>query len=131
MTDQLISFETAKLAKEKGFKENTNAYHNITPMGDKAEDNPIIVGSINHNYESYNTIAIPTQSLLQKWLREVHHIHVEVGLNFNDKFHYSAVYNRNYVDLFDTIKHKRYNTNFNTYEEALEVGLTEALKFIE
>ena len=53
MEDTLISFETAKLAKEKGWD------------GDFVESHKILT----------------TQSLLQKWLREEHKLSVEVYFN--------------------------------------------------
>lgn len=115
MEDQLISFEAAKLAKEKGFdihcrfhydKENGNLYEN--------EDFP---------YNSWNgSLFAPTQSLLQKWLREKHKLFVYVLDDDRINKYYWGVSN-----LFSSSE----NPDFNTYEEALEVGLQQALKFIK
>ncbi len=124
MKEQLILFETAKLAKEKGFDEPSDTY---VTKGDKYETEE---GAFFKN--SYGFITAPTQFLLQKWLREEHNIYIEVGLNFNDKFHV-AVYNRNYKEVLDTIKNKIFldsSNDLKTYEEALEQGLIEALKLV-
>jgi uncharacterized lipoprotein YajG len=113
MQEQLITLETAKLAKEKDF--NCKQYLSLD------NENP---KNLNSNYNParyqpwfYNI----TQSLLQKWLREKHDI---------------EIYVRSSVDLYN----KKYWTTFlpngclenknNTYEEALEIGLQEALKLI-
>ena len=107
MTDQLISFETAKLAKEKGFQELT---HKIDWV-----DN-----------ERY---CIPTQSLLQKWLREKHDIHIIVKVFGNSKSNL-----RTYATDIFLIGNKLITGRRkveNTYEEALETALFEALKLIE
>jgi hypothetical protein len=135
MQEQLITFETAKLAKEKGFVNGTKGCFivykedNINPKGDKGTKKgefeyckrfSLKNGELDSD-EDYNYLERPTQSLLQKWLREKHDI---------------EIYVRSSVDLYN----KKYWTTFlpngclenknNTYEEALEIGLQEALKLI-
>ena len=69
--EQYVTFETAKLAKEKGFDESVRKY--FTPKGDNT--------FINYFYLStkyLHGIARPTQSLLARWLREKHDLSVEV-----------------------------------------------------
>lgn len=124
MEEQLISFETAKLAKEKGFggKELTtlNGYFrggilcNI-PCNNKSD------------FCHEDEFSAPTQSLLQKWLREKYKIIVSINI-MSDLSYYSLLIdiNENKLDL----KNQSKNRGFNTYEEALEVGLQEALKLI-
>ena len=74
--------------------------------------------------ESQDTLA-PTQSLLAKWLREEHNIIVLVDYEGIDGYYYKFYSykegNKNY-DASDK--------NYNTYEEAYEIGLQEALKLI-
>jgi len=123
MQETLISFETAKLAKEKGLlpKDGELGYFYIPSQNDDEEDSwstdvEIINFTINNYLPAY------TQSLLQKWLREKHDI---------------EVYVRSSVDLYN----KKYWTTFlpngclenknNTYEKALEIGLQEGLKLIK
>lgn len=116
MQDQLIGFETAKLAKEKGFKELSRAIYSVS--GKLVE-----MTNINSNEPMPSA---PTQSLLQKWLREERGIHIEVKTFSNtDGFEYDV-----------SILPKKYGSwvrldATNTYEEALEIGLIEALKLIE
>lgn len=133
MKEQLIDFETAKLAKAKGFnqivgigvKYNLGQYYNH-----KGELNGAF--SIEHlrsivNKEEANSepiVAAPTQSLLQKWLREVHSIIVSVDIGDD----------RTYFISLTVISHNSNGDNiwgnYKTYEEALDNGLQEALEQI-
>jgi len=92
MTDQLITFETAKLSKEKGF-DLINHLKNGLP---------------------------PTQSLLQKWLRENHNIHIVI----------SPTMGAIIVELLNPALTWGSIPPQKSYEEALEAGLIEALKLI-
>jgi hypothetical protein len=134
MEDQLITFDTAKLAKEKGFDWQTNMVYKQELL--YTRDN-IIKNSAFKNSKVYRATA-PTQSLLQKWLREIHGIDVNPICNYHYKkgrqYHLGIVFinNENEVDTIiiketdkslDTI-----NRHYNTFEEALEEGLQEGLK---
>lgn len=126
MEEQLISFETAKLAKEKGFggKELTtlNGYFrggilcNI-PCNNKSD------------FCHEDEFSAPTQSLLQKWLREIYNIHIIVYImeNSNGSVYYDFGLKQVINWLTDKSSKPR---EFLTYEEALEVGLQKALKLI-
>ena len=111
MKDQLISFETAKLAKEKSFNEKTPEYYNSQTKVTST---------------SYNEIPAPTQSLLQKWLREKHDIFVSVEEGRNPSNYYPV------MRAGKTEHNWKYMPTHwgDTYEEALEKGLVEALNLL-
>jgi len=135
MKEQLIEFETTKLAKEKGFSNGTRGCltHYKTeqnhpydgtkgPFGwEKNEiqiDDSFIVngrkdlGDLSNEF--YNCYELPTQSLLQKWLREKHEIYA-------------------YIDWHDCsfiIWDKKSDTVKTYFHQDLELGLQEALKLI-
>ena len=122
MEEVRINFETAKLAHEKGLPILqsmgfvTRFYHprtqSIFYLGR--------LGKMNMNDLYY----IPTQSLLQKWLREIHNIDIE-SKGFRNAGDIKALY---YQPL---INGAIINLNrFKTYEESLEKGLQEALSMI-
>jgi len=99
MKEELISFETAKLAKRKGF-------------GDTVD-----------------TITLPerpTQSLLQKWLRELDDwsilVYVVPYFSIEPRKEQCFIWRRGVLISLEPE---------NTYEEALEKGLQEALKLIK
>ena len=78
--------------------------------------------------EKLTGIKICDLSLLAKWLREKHNIDVWVTPYLDDKkreYNYMIV-NRN-IDVYDLISGDEYNT----YEQAYEIGLQEALKLIK
>lgn len=118
MQDQLVSFQVAKLAKEKGFNESC-----IFHYGDTGELHAFDSGNRHHRVKHGNIIFAPTQSLLQKWLREVHNIVITVSLGLIWGQYYYEVHCNGRFDVGE---------NFNdTYEEALEAGLIEALNLIQ
>ena len=130
MEDTRINFETAKLAKEKGFPQETNRleipYYNYKGefKGD-VSDWRIRKYLRGEDTSDIEFVSAPTQSLLTKWLREEYNIIVLVDYEGIDGYYYKFYSykegNKNY-DASDK--------NYNTYEEAYEIGLQEALKLI-
>ena len=135
MTEQLVLFETAKLAKEKGFDEPCNdcynSFGNLLSNGwcEYIDDNevtyPFGVKSLKEG-----DILRPTQSLLQKWLRETYNIEAYVvpTYYFKEK-EYQGYYGK--IDDIQPLTgdlggYIRLDTN----EKSLELGLQEALKLI-
>ena len=82
MEEKLISFETGKLAKEKGFNIiDVHAYYHINEgytLG-----HALCYSEVNEQED--NLLLAPTQGLLQKWLREVHNINVFMNFKPNIK----------------------------------------------
>ncbi len=156
MKEQLISFETAKLAKEKDFnilqhsyyfedgefKENslkgTNGYYgeeyefNLSEFNENWNDKWLTKKTGDRCFgcskqKGYlETFSAPTQSLLQKWLREVHNLHISIVFDKNTANTYYC-YMINSIKGYTNIESKH---AFFSYEEALEAGLQEALKLI-
>lgn len=133
MKDELIIFETAKRAKEKGFNIFTGKAW-IKKEGQELFFVPVYTGVTNGiDYHA------PTQSLLQKWLREVHNIHINITriYNFNKKPAIFQGYNiyisgKSSEDItYGEINNKLIRKYYNDYEKALEAGLQEALKLIK
>lgn len=115
MFDETITFETAKLAYEKNFKALLTVKYN--------EDGflvPYDVDILLSDIKLKGKYFAPTQSLLQRWLREKHNIILTIGYNET----YPKMYN---WDIFPQIFDNKY---YSTYEEALEMGLQKALKMI-
>ena len=80
-------------------------------------------------YPFYTYPNAPTQSLLQRWLREVHKNEVYV-------VPYSVTNGHKMIGgegFYEVVIDKAATTwsGYNTYEQALEVGLFEALKLIK
>ena len=122
MKEQLISFETAKLAKERGF----NIYQ---PTQYSSAVNPTTEYNYTENQcKLFNdTYYAPTQNLLQKWLREEHHLIVIVAYQYE---HDSTPYGYWVYKENNSLPLNQWIHDLHTYEEALEKGLQEALKLI-
>ena len=128
MEDTRINFETAKLSKEKGFPQEPNRrkvpYYNY-----KGEFNGDVTDFLRKYLREEDTsnvesVSAPTQSLIAKWLREKHNIIVLVL--YDGKTFYYQIQRKEWDDCitqFDL-------TLDQTYEEAYEIGLQEALKLI-
>lgn len=128
MQEQLISFETAKLAKEKGFNIFTDVCFANTPNSDDKQYKKIklhhshSVGSVDSFGNILTLVAYaPTQSLLAKWLREEHNIHLIAYKNINiDGYDWCFITTDGITNI----------NSYKTYEDAYEIGLQEALKQI-
>ncbi len=127
MKEELVSFPTALLAKEKGFEENTECYYredksrNYAQYYDSTPNNKDLEW-FSGNQKSKPVCTCPTQSFLQRWLREVYGFHITIHYHKTGKFNVSvedSAENNYSVELFGEF--------FNTYEEALEAGLTVTL----
>ena len=130
MEEQLISFDTAKLAKEKGFRiPVVYGYQNDTY---KNKSLYVKCYKDKHCYNVRGQFSAPTQSLLQKWLREIHGYNIIVA---HSKSHMVGIHQENNrKQIFDkwgmSFKGRCYGEDFNSYEEALEIGLQTVLKLI-
>lgn len=137
--DEVVTYEVAKLAKEKGFPQKFNYIHfaprygyynhkgeldgdlrNILKLRIKKEPVP----------DGMQPINAPTQSLLQRWLREEKELHIEIvatasgyiwlldktnGTSIADSDHHGTMANED-------------SGCYDTYELALEDALKYALK---
>ena len=134
MTEQLISFETAKLAKEKGFdiptlygcNEQGELLEYFTYASYSPGEPEIRIDEFINKWE----YQLPTQSLLQKWLREKYNQHIYLFPLDKGKWGFennSISINLDHIFINYMYEGKEYNS----YEEALEVGLQEALKLVK
>lgn len=115
MKEELISFKTAKLAKEKGFDIDTTQRYVFRYA---EHESKYYVGRLTDNPLQCDILA-PTQSLLQRWLREVHNINVYcLPCEHDESLWYNNIASQ--IPVFT-----------GTYEEALEIGLFEGLKLIK
>lgn len=121
MKEKLIEFETAKLAKEKGFdieyfnfyvKPNCKMFgvdekYRYYPIANSKKDKVYTIGK-EATLNPENVLTAPTQSLLQRWLREVHNKHIVIQKN-DEGWYFSST--------------EVGGSMFNSFEEALENAL--------
>jgi hypothetical protein len=150
MNETKISFELAKLLKTKNYPQNefnTNWYNragNLNGIVNLDENN----NQIHYSFDEYQPkcsikvpmdvyieccthhYSAPTQALVQKWLREKHDINVIVI----PKYFVVILDNQSIVDIDEgdaTIDDYTIDEIFDTYENALEFGLLNAIKLIK
>lgn len=121
MTERKISLPTAKLASEKGFVDGSKYYYFESVYGEDTQlrDYGLVYNKVDGQFE--DVYEAPTQSILQKWLREVYDIKFFVFVRGKEGWVYSWSYHLN--DFSKTI--------FKSYEDALEEALFESLKLIK
>ena len=122
MKNELISYKTAKLAKEKGFRHmKANCYGDN--MCYQLPDGELI-NSLRANVV-LGYILAATQSLLQRWLREKYDFHIIIGSSNQKGYNYCVSLEKGLTGF------RSLTFPYDTYEEALEKGLQEALNSIE
>ena len=128
--ESYVSFDTARMLKEAGFEANLK-----TRYVEEEKDEWAFWGSgtkrSDYNYFD-DTIACPTQALAARWLREVHRIVVDVAYIpphvGRDVWQYFV---GGMDDMVWPGDYEPSDRKYETYEEAMEVGLQEAIKLIK
>ena len=119
--EQYVSFETAKLLKEKGFKgkgaffyDSLGKLHSFDPWWWYITPK-----------ERYDAIDCSTQSLVMRWLREVHHIlvSIEVYCIVEHPIWCYKYYNlqKDYIKI---------SSQYKSYEEACEAAIQYCVKHL-
>lgn len=129
MAEEFVTLETAKLLKEKGFKEDVFTFYEV----DCVEGDMILAETYDES-ENFNEkndcLSAPTQSLAQKWLRETKNIHICV-YNCACGYGYELSKADNGTHIASSVyKGTNDGGEWDTYEEALEAGIKECLKLI-
>ena len=127
ITEDYVSFETAKLLKEKGFDEPCYAYWH-------EDENRLIISQSMHAIQNITNPcffgpAVPTLQMAMKWLREVHSLSVEVQFFLNEENGISS-WNYDIIDIITYCNKARYAmcVNFETYEQACEAAIKYCLE---
>ena len=125
--EQFITLETAKLAKQARFDWEVNSY--LSYYGN-CPDNPHWAVSVNQEYRDWNNYkfkhipeaySCPTQSVLQRWLREVKGMYIEITHTITDEF-YVTIHSKNFIVTKHVLTENGQTLTFPTYEAALESG---------
>lgn len=119
--EDYVSFETAKLLKEKGFDEPCNCYGGYNGV------NLTYRLCITNKFTNWNKhtderiISCPTLQMTMKWLREVHNIHINIM--YNDRYAHPYEFHiikQHYASKSDM---NRYNSHEETAEAAIKYCL--------
>ena len=124
--EEICTYEVCKLAKEKGFplrkviKQDGRAFFYELPQS-------------HPDWANCDAWYIPTQSLLQRWLREEKGIHINIDrdLDFNEKdyiYEWQASHKKDLGDGCYRIITASDMEFYPTYEETLNAALKYALE---
>lgn len=134
ITEDYVSFETAKLLKENGFDCNTNCYYIENSVTKTLFYSPI---RENHNASctendahinvSSGKMSAPTLQMAMKWLRKKHHLEIypfhESLQESNNWWYRIEKHEKGYsLDEHET------DTVFNEYEDACEDAIRYCLE---
>lgn len=118
--DELVTYEIAKLAKEKGFplqkvvKQDGRAFFYELPQS-------------HPDWANCDAWYLPTQSLLQRWLREMRMVQISITPEVYSDGTITYCYEVHKFEGYLCVYYE-YGTNYLTYERALEDALKYALE---
>ena len=119
MQEQYVSFEVAKLLKEKGFIAECSSYY---------LENGILSHGNTYSFcreelrKNPNNVVAPTQSLAMRWLREVHKIDIITFHECLDKdFYWSR------IEKYPYIEHQQ-DSQYISYELSVEAAIQYCLE---
>lgn len=120
ITEDYVSFETAKLLKEKGFDEGCHSFYDYAQRLQFIET----VTYDSELSEEDNECVAPTHQMAMAWLREVHNIvisiypTIETDVIVREDYNYAIYKNKTVV----------YQSCSTSYEEAVEASLKYVLE---
>ena len=116
ITEDYVSFEVAKLLKEKGFDEKCSQWY----VANEPQEG-LVVGGFGENQFYINA---PTHQMAMKWLREIYDIFIVIrrGLTGTGWVYSHEIYKDSQC------WYARYGASYDTYEEAVEAALKYSLK---
>jgi len=131
VTEDYVSFETAKLLKEKGFDEPCECFYDTENNDPSIVNGWMVISNSELEKREFVCYSAPTLQKAMKWLREVHNLHISIEMGFD-------VDNRQYFFFVPSVckfsnKTGEYQTpfgekEFDTYEEATEAAIKYCLE---
>lgn len=139
ITEDYVSFETAKLLKERGFPQEYDDYHSLVYNEEDYEDEYEVQRMVLETklvkagtLSSY-PIGVPepkcycpTLQMAMKWLRKEHNIVCNIDIESRNFYYYSIFIIRSSIEAqYQLTSQKPY---FETYEEACEAAIKYCLE---
>lgn len=134
ITEDYVSFEIAKLLKDKGFDESCTAVY---------EEGVLRINTLcyYHNSELSSYICAPTLQMSMKWIREEHQLHISVdvrpiygkvkdekGRNTCGLLYWHYIASGEWMNDKRMPQQKAFVVSEKTYEEAVEAALKYCLE---
>ena len=87
ITEDYVSFETAKLLKEKGFDEYGMYFYTLEDEGEEGYKSNRRLQELAHNSHpelEKRAVSCPTLQMAMKWLREIHSLEIYPYHDYTD-----------------------------------------------
>ena len=126
MIEELVTLETAKMLKDKGFNWKCEHLIDRNKVITKYDIPQSMIVCMEIDGELVEFLC-PALYVAQKWLRQEKTLHIEISYMYGNYWIYDilTIPEHDLVGLSD-----RPIIHYGTYEEALEAGIQEALKLI-
>ena len=126
ITEDFVSFETAKLLKEKGFDADIDLWYD-------SEGEIFHLCHCDYNAtKHFACVQCPTLQMAMKWLREEHNIHITgVPNGIGENVFYMGIYRKYYYGwtcISDCLDEKYKEAEFHMPEEACEAAIKYCLE---
>ena len=133
ITEDYVSFETAKFLKEKGFDEPCHCFYEYKKRlyNDMDKYFPNGMKNSDHDKEGNKGVSAPTQAMAMKWLREVHNLFIFPFPQINTNKFWTEIYqlsdNQEWKNIYcESIDLQDYPT----YEQAAEAAIKYCLEHL-
>ena len=151
ITEDYVSFETAKLLKEKGFDEPCECFYDTENNDPSIVNGWMVISNSELEKREFVCYSAPTLQMAMKWLRETHNVLVIPDYDYEctDKSYCYKIYKlgengkpervpiegvrydmrgESYVDIVAYRDYKRSYSDYETYEDACEAGIRYCLE---
>lgn len=133
ITEDYVSFETAKLLKEKGFDEPCHCIYKIIISKPRVYyyPNEVTNSNLNENYANIEFGTLPTLQMAMKWLRDEKYYYIQVMLDgwaCGDHSGYYVVIQKTDSDFEMMLQDAVDEVFYQTYEEACEAAINYCLE---
>lgn len=137
ITEDYVSFETAKLLKEKGFDWCESPFYSEQDRDEWRQNNSYTIPNMEYNpdlpFDSEAlTLVAPHVSIqmAMKWLREVYNVFIDISSRFSKNADKDVCFSYSCKKLIDTYKssYEIGDGEWLNYEEAVEAAIKHCLK---
>lgn len=131
ITEDYVSFETAKLLKEKGFDEPCECLYDTENNNVSIVNGWMNISNSELEEREFVCYSAPTLQMAMKWLREVHGLHCHIDYDFVLGW-YCEITSLNETVEYDYEEMKHYHPGndygFSSAEEACEAAIKYCLE---
>ena len=127
ITEDYVSFETAKLLKEKGFDEPCECFYDTENNDTSIVNGWMIISNSELEKREIICYSAPTLQMAMKWLKEVHSLYIDIVTSFSQDDICYTFSCSNTMDLIQGTKETSYH-EYQTYEDACEAAIKYCLE---